>query len=69
MEGTIPTKCNSPNTYTINNDVDTLVLEYSEEEVMAVEPNFFKHIQGCHHIDSKNNITVFDYTKFGKYNN
>ena len=41
--------------------------EYLEEEIMAVEPNFFSKIQGCHHIDSKNNITVFDYAKSCKY--
>jgi len=52
--------------FTINKICILNTKDYSEEKITAIEPNFFKHIQGCHHIDSKNNLTVFDYVKFSK---
>ncbi len=37
--------------------------EFKEEKIGEVLPKFFPKIRGCHHMDSNNEFTVYDYVK------
>ena len=38
-------------------------IQYEEEFVIAIEPNFFDGIDGTHHMHSNNLYTVYDFFK------
>lgn len=37
--------------------------DYFEELEFTIEPNFFNHLKGTHHMHGTNNVTVFDFLK------
>jgi hypothetical protein len=43
--------------------------EYIETEICAVEPNFFKNLQGTHHLHSDGIVSVFDYAERKRVSN
>jgi hypothetical protein len=47
------------------NRIDHLTNQcYGETTIARIEPNFFPHLKGTHHIHSNGRITVFDYFKY-----
>ena len=43
------------------------IKEYQEEEIVKINPKFFKKINGCHTFNHKNGLSVFDISKIERY--
>ena len=50
----------------INKIIHLSPTDYMEELQLTIEPNFFKNIEGTHHLHSNDQLTVFDFVKKSK---